>query len=150
MVDLDAIALPAEEGGEAPALDAADITAAADDGFIGAEAFFAGFTVVHTVGGHLAGLKSLVEAPARPEARPASDAIYEICRETPALHFLIQPGGLWLQRLAVIGAYALPLAVAVKGELVERRAKAKLKPVDKGPAAAAPDAPGADQGIPVL
>lgn len=54
-------------------------------------------------------------------ARAASDAIYDIALETPALRWLIEPQSVWLQRLMVIGAFAVPKAAAVSREIAHKR-----------------------------
>lgn len=60
-----------------------------------------------------------------PNARPASDALYDICEETPSLQFFIKPGGKWMQRAAAIGMFAVPVAMGCKAELAARK-QAKL------------------------
>ena len=102
------------------------------DGFLTRDAFFAAFVVAHQLAGQVAGLKTLIEAPKGDAARPASDALYDTCRDVPMLHFLIQPGGIWFQRAAVVAAYALPVAAACQQELRARRARPVEHPESTG------------------
>ncbi|MGD1933252.1 MAG: hypothetical protein ACFB0Z_01890, partial [Candidatus Phaeomarinobacter sp.] len=53
-----------------------------------------------------------------PSARAASDALFEIVEETPALHFLLDPSSVWLKRTIVIGTFVVPRALAARGEWV--------------------------------
>jgi hypothetical protein len=120
---LDALNVEDDGQGGGPAEDAAPVDPGAPaDGFIGTDAFFAGFKVTHQLAGLGTGLRSLQEGPDAPGAREASDAIYACLYDTPSLHFLIQPGSLWMQRAAVIAAYAVPLGMSCKVELAQRRA----------------------------
>lgn len=91
------------------------------DGFLTVEAFAKGFTQAFVLTGHLTGLQALVAVEGNPATPDAAQAVYDICRETPALQFIIRPGSVWIQRAAAIGAFAVPLAVGVKGELAAKR-----------------------------
>ena len=79
-------------------------------------------------------------------ARKASDTVYEICAESEHLRWLIEPQSLWVQRLMVIGAFAVPKAQAVLSELHQRGARPRAKAAAQAkasPADAAPMPPGA-------
>jgi hypothetical protein len=123
--DLDAIPLPEGEEPAAPEGTEADLSdQPAGEPMpvvIGKDEFFALFKMGQQLPGHLFSLKALTEHPEKPEARAASDAIYDIAAETPSLSWLIEPGGVWLPRLAAIGLYAVPLGMAVKAELKAKR-----------------------------
>ena len=93
--------------------------------FIGVDAFWLGFRATHEIPGHLLSLRSLLQHIERPEARPASDAIYRICERTPSLHFLIKPGSAWMADAVTVGMYAFPLAMGVRAELAGRRTEAR-------------------------
>lgn len=97
-----------------------DDSAAAVDGFMNKDQFFQFFAALHTIPGQMMAVRTLIEAPAKPEARPACDAIYDTAREVPSLHFLIKPGSVWMQRGMVVLAYAVPVAIGVKAELAAR------------------------------
>lgn len=95
----------------------------APDGFLTREMFREGFGLTFRLVGAITSLDAIKNAPDRPEASPAADVVYDIARETPWLHFLIQPSNVWLQRAIVLGAFALPVAVETAHELRARRAK---------------------------
>ena len=63
------------------------------------------------------------------QARAASDALYDICLDTPSMHFLVKPGGVWFQRVAAISAFALPKAMGVVSEIKAKKAR----PVNQSP-----------------
>lgn len=90
-------------------------------GFIPVDAFTATLTLTFHLSGGMLGLKSLTEAPGQPTYQPAAEALYHTIVDTPSMHFLIQPGGVWMQRAIAMGAFALPLGYTVKAELAERR-----------------------------
>lgn len=103
------------------------------------EAFRAGFDMAFRFAGSLTGLKTLAQAPDRPDAAAAADCLYDCALETPWLRWLIEPSNIWLQRTVVLGAFAVPLALEARAELRERReaaAAARAKPV--GPDQAPP------------
>lgn len=92
------------------------------DGLLSAEAFAAGLRHALTLGGHLTGLQALLASPEAPTFPDAARGIYETLRELPALHFLIRPGGLWIQRAAAILVWAVPVGAACRAELRARQA----------------------------
>lgn len=99
--------------------------------FIGRDVFFEGFCSAFNIGACLPPyLQSLKIENDRDQARAAADALYDICIETPSMHFLIKPGGVWFQRITAIGAFALPKAMGVAAELQAR--KAMRRPMPKG------------------
>jgi hypothetical protein len=87
-------------------------------------------------------LKSLAFDPANATAREAFSALYDTCREIPALNFLLMPAGKWMARAMAVGAFAVPMAGAVRGELLVRRGGAV--PVND----AAVASPGAGERLP--
>lgn len=89
-------------------------------GLLTREQFRDGLAKCQRLAGHVAQIKTLIAAPDRPEYEPAADAAYDIIRDTPALHWLIMPGSIWLQRAVAIGAYAIPVAAGCRAELAER------------------------------
>lgn len=93
------------------------------DGFLSVEAFAAGLRAALQLGGHLTSLQSLLASPDAPTFPDAAAAIYGTCRDFPALHFLIRPGGLWLQRAAAVAVWAVPVATACREELRARNAR---------------------------
>ncbi len=97
---------------------------ATDGGFISRDAFFEGFKVAFNVGASIPPyIKSLAIAKEEEAlAREAASKLYDICIETPALHFLVKPGGIWFERVAAIGAFALIKGQAVATELHARKA----------------------------
>lgn len=108
-------------------------------GVLPREAFRAGFAMAFRFAGSLTGLKTLAQAPDRPDAAAAADCLYDCALESPWLRWLIEPSNVWLQRTIVLGAFAVPLALEARAELRERReaaAAAKAKPV--GPDQAPP------------
>lgn len=90
--------------------------------------FVGGFNAAH----HLTGLRALKIEQGDGAAQDAAKAIYDTILEVPALHFMLRPGGKWLERALAVGMFALPMARAVKAELLERR-----RPVMKSPGVSA-------------
>jgi hypothetical protein len=85
-------------------------------------------------------LKALPIQPGEEDqARAASDVIYDIAAETPHLRWLIEPGSEWMQRLMVIGTFAVGKGMAVMAELAARQAP---------PQQAAPKSPPKSGGTP--
>ncbi len=85
-----------------------------------------------------------ISEPEEPQARAASDVVYEICEESTFLRWMIEPQSVWMQRLLVVAAFAGPKAAAVVSELKVRRAqpvRPKAQPSDEPakPAASVPD-----------
>ena len=88
------------------------------------EQFYEMFSGTHSIMGGVFRLQSVAIAPNETQsARAASDAIYEVALEVPAFRFLIEPSNVWLQRAAVIAAYAFPKAQMIKHELQARKAQ---------------------------
>lgn len=110
------------------AAQAADPATASDglplgaDGLLSVEAFAGGLRHALTLAGHLTGLQALLTSPAAPTYPDAATAIYESIRAVPALHFLIRPGGLWLQRAAAVMVWVVPVGAGVRAELRARQA----------------------------
>lgn len=124
------------EAGDGEGADLPPGLAAVDpnDGFLTQDAFFVGFCTAFNMGACVPPfLKSLAIQPQEEQtARGASDALYDICMETPALHFLIKPGNVWFQRVAAIGAFAVPKAMGAVAEMKARQdPKAKAKPANQ-------------------
>lgn len=124
------------EAGDGEGADLPPGLAAVDpnDGFLTQDAFFVGFCTAFNMGACVPPfLKSLaIQHQEEQTARGASDALYDICMETPALHFLIKPGNVWFQRVAAIGAFAVPKAMGAVAEMKARQApKAKAKPANQ-------------------
>lgn len=92
----------------------------AGPGLLTRDQFREGLAKCQVLAGHVLQLRTLAAAPERPEYLPAADAAYDIIRDTPALHWLIMPGSIWLQRVVAISAYALPVAAGCRAELLER------------------------------
>lgn len=133
-----------EPGPESEALGAGELAApgapAGAGGFVDRETFRHAFGFAFRIGGALTGLHTLTGAPDRAEAGPASDAVYDIAVETPALHWLIQPQSIWLQRAVVIAAFAVPVATECAHELRARRAKPVQQTPDSPVSDPAPEA----------
>lgn len=92
-------------------------------GYISREAWpevMAGFFHIASA---LTRLQSLFIDKADPAYREAAYAVWDICRETPYMDFLIKPGGKWMQRAAAIAAFGLPVYMGCKAEIAARRAK---------------------------
>ena len=98
--------------------------------FISQDAFFLAFCQAFNIAAcippYFTSLK--IEDEETAQARGASDALYDICLETPAMQFLIKPGGVWFQRVAAISAFALPKAMGIKAEMKAKRAKPVRSP----------------------
>ena len=103
--------LPSSEGG-------GDISNSA--AMLQPEEFHKVFCLAFNVGSAVTRLKSLTVNEGDDRAINCSRAIYDTCLEIPALHFLLQPGGKWGGRILAIGAFAIPMSLAVKDELQER------------------------------
>ena len=48
------------------------------------------------------------------------DAVYDTVIETPALHFLVAPGGKWFQRASVLLFFYAPIVGELRNERVQR------------------------------
>lgn len=127
--DWSAVPLPQEEVAAAVqgldmAASSSDIPTLTPEGFISYSAFHEGFCKAFELGGHIGQLQTLLNAPKQPSCPSATQAIYEIAVDTPALHFLIKPGSIWVQRAFAIGSFAVPVALGCAAEI---RAKAAAK-----------------------
>lgn len=103
------------------------------NGFIPMPAFTATLSMSFTLGGGLLGLKTLSEAPQQQTYPAAAEALYHTIVDTPSLHFLIQPGGVWMQRALAMGAFAVPLGYSVRHELAEKRKNRPVESAGKRP-----------------
>jgi len=116
---------PGETEGAAPGANGAPAPGAVPvgpDGLITADVFAEGFKIAFSVAGDLTGLETLKRAPEQATADPAAAALYETCREVPWLHWLLRPEGKWLQRVIVLGAFAVPVYAGCRAELAARGA----------------------------
>lgn len=93
------------------------------EGFVFKETFEKAFRDTFKIAGNVSGFQTMLAAAEMPEAGPASSAIYDILAEWPAMHWIIQPAGLWTKRLAAIGYFAMPVAAGCAAELKEKRAQ---------------------------
>lgn len=119
---LDAIVIGDEPGAPpAPAPGPATAEATAAGGFVTREIFARNFSGAFAFAGGMTGLQSLSNAPQAATCKPAADALYDTCRDTPWLNFLVKPGSLWVQRALAIGAFVVPLGREVSGEVRARR-----------------------------
>lgn len=101
--------------------EAADETASA--AFIGKDEFFRSFRGMISAG-NLAfnpPLLSLMIEEGNPDARAASDALYDICAEVHFLQFILGPSTKWAQRIAAIGMFGGGLYLSVRHELATRQ-----------------------------
>ena len=98
------------------------------------EVFDQTFCAVFSVAGHATGFKTLVDAPGLGSRPDATKAMYEIILDTPALHWMIEPSGLWMQRALALGMFFVPVAQGVANEMREKQ-KPKIK---AAPQSAAP------------
>lgn len=133
---LDGLSVAEPAGGteQGPAPSGVDL---GPSGFIPVEAFTATLTLTFHLSGGMLGLKSLSEAPGQQTYQPAAEALYHTIVDTPSMHFLIQPGSVWMQRMIAMGAFALPLGYTVRAELAERR-KNRPQSAGKTPPPVAP------------
>jgi hypothetical protein len=115
-------------------------------GFLKREAWIDLFCKAHALPGHALQLQTLILAPDQPTTREAGGAFYDICRDTPALHWMIRPGSAWFQRIGAIGIWGISLYVGCSMELAERkrqaRAAAGARPKGAGTTAKTDDAAG--------
>ncbi|WP_299394623.1 hypothetical protein [Pelagibius sp.] len=139
---LDAIEVAPEPGQEETSQPPGEASVpVTSDGFLTFDAWHAGFCQAFVLSGTLTGLATLRGAPEAPTSEEASRAIYDTACETPALHWLVKPGMKWLQRVTVIGAFALPVVVGCRQEL-----KARRQPQASGPIAPAASEPVPEDG----
>lgn len=108
-------------------------TVAAPDGgrVLSLPAFQDGFAGIFNMAGALTGLQSLAVADGeRPQADECARAVYDIAYETPALRFIISPGGKWMERATAIGFFVVPKVMLVRLEIAQRRKPAPAAPAD--------------------
>ncbi len=126
------------EAGEAAPVSEAEGGAASlpvgADGLLTFEGFNEGFKAAFLIGGDLTGLQTLKAAPDQATAVPASRALYDTLKEIPWMHWMLHPGGKWMQRAILIGAFSAPLYLGCREEMKARRAK----PVQADESTAAP------------
>ena len=79
--------------------------------------FVGGFNFSH----HISGLKSLKVDGNHDAARDASKAIYDTIIDVPMLHFILKPGGKWMERGFAVAAFTFPMAQALNAELAAKR-----------------------------
>lgn len=94
----------------------------APSGMIDKETFFANFKGLFALGGIVPLPPLPLEClPIKPEeeaaARGASDALYDICAETPFLQWMLSPESEWAKRGFAILAFTGPKLMAVRAEL---------------------------------
>ena len=106
------------EPGEAPP---EGVEGVIDGRFVSRDAWHDGMVKGLMLAHHMTGLQSLGKGAADPAARDATGAMYDICIDTPALHFLVQPGSIWLQRAMAIGAWTIPMAMGCAAEIAQRK-----------------------------
>lgn len=85
------------------------------------EEFHKLFCMAFNTGSAISGLKSLEVDDADGSVIACTNSIHEMCLEIPALRFLIQPQGKWGTRIFAIGAFAVPMALAVTAEVKQKR-----------------------------
>lgn len=69
----------------------------------------------------LTGLKSLKVDKSDEAAYGASKATYDTILEIPSLHFMLKPGGKWMERGFAMFVFVTPMARALNAELDEKR-----------------------------
>ncbi len=84
----------------------------------------------HGIAGHTIGSKVLAGVPERAGGTEAAGAIYDTCADTPALHWVIAPGGKWFQRIAVVGHFYAPIVGEVRLERARRQAPPAPRPTE--------------------
>lgn len=131
-------ALRAATGEAAPA---DEVAAAAQPQFYPREEWCVAYLRGHGVAGNMLGIAPLAAIDENAKGgMDAAGAIYDICVETPMLHFIVSPASKWLERAMAIGFFYAPLCKIVSMEMRARRAK------DVTPKPARETAPGA-QGL---
>ena len=83
-----------------------------------------GFIAIHGIGATFTGIQSIALPNSQiniATAQEVAETFYDMILEVPMLHFMLQPGGKWLGRIFVVGAYARGMSVAVGTEMRERR-----------------------------
>lgn len=121
---LDGIDAPTVAGEESadddPELSEAAGPAPAD--LVSADDFATAFVGMFNMAGNATGLQSLkVDADERPRAVACAHELHALALRTRWLRWLIQAGDPTTRAIFVIGAFAVPKALAVKGEIAARR-----------------------------
>ncbi|MEQ8585931.1 MAG: hypothetical protein RLO01_01885 [Thalassobaculaceae bacterium] len=118
-------------------------------GYIPKSAFIAMLAGMFGMTGGAVGLRTLHDASRRPTFVPAAEAFYDVCVDTPALRFLIEPESRQIHNYIAIGWFVTPLARECFMEMRALRAKPvndnKPKPET---AEASPDGPADDGDTP--
>lgn len=120
--DWDNVPLPEAETAPEPVISTAEgggdgMPMLTPEGFISYDAFHEGFCKACELGGHIGQLQTLLQAPKQPSCPDATRAVYDIAVETPALHFIIKPGSIWVQRAFAIGSFAVPVTLGCVAEI---------------------------------
>ena len=143
--EADASHLDGIDTGEPEVLDGAGEGAPASPVVLSRDDFYGLFRVMFQVPNMLRGvgplpLNALPIQPHEEEAaRQASDAIYDIAEETPALRWLIEPQSKWVQRAIPIAAFAQIKFAAIRTELIARQ-QAQMAPPAPQPESTPTDA----------
>ena len=143
--DWDSAPLPVEEIAAQDAPQGVTGAITTQGGFITYEAFHGGFCSALELGGHLGQLQTLVNAPKQESCPDATKAMYDICVETPALHFLIKPGSIWVQRAFAIGSFIVPVGLGCVGEIRIKAGAVNKNPLNKDSLNKAQEAPAAPE-----
>jgi hypothetical protein len=96
----------------------------------------------HGIAGQAIGSRVLIGVPERKGGLEAAGAIYDTILDTPVLHFLIHPGGVWFQRASLVAFFYIPVIAEVRAERAPRktpRAPAPRDPAETGGLAMPPD-----------
>ncbi len=91
------------------------------------EFYQAMFSPPFIIAGGMSNLRSLSDAPELPTARPASDAIYDICARISWLNILLARDGQFVGQMAIIAAFGFQLRQSVNAELAEKRKELEAK-----------------------
>src|SRR6266851_2710765 len=82
----------------------------------------------HGIAGHVMGSAVLVSVPQRAGGLEAAGAVYDTCAETPWLHFLLHPGGIWFQRASIVLLFYAPIVGELRAERAKRQAPRPPQP----------------------
>ncbi len=89
------------------------------------DAFHQVFCTGFTTASYLTGLKSLAVDKNSGEAKACTQALYDTIRDIPALHFLLMPQSVWLERAIAIGSLTVPMAIGVSNEIKAKKGAGK-------------------------
>ena len=131
--DFENAPLPDDEAQPAEPIGEGAVGKITPSGMITYEIFDDGFCKAFMLAGHATGLQTLAQAPAQPARPDATRAMYDIILDTPALHWLLQPQSLWMQRILAISMFGLPVASGVAAEIRQRQAARKPAPEKAAP-----------------